>query len=255
MRKKTFFTFLVILVFPLTIFTLTGEGTSSTTSMDTVDPEVTVNYPNGGEELYIGDPADITWSATDYGLALNPMKISHSEDNGGNYTILDSLEVNDGIYNWMIPSITSYANLIKILAEDSFGNIGEDISNEVFSITNVPPTHPTDVSIHLSSGTDAVISWFGVDADIYGTPITVDGYIVLYNETTHEDSATFLASTDNATTTYTDVGVAGINDRMFYQVVAFKDYRGIMGRLLSEINDPNGKRNKLSWRELKRRFK
>ena len=66
MQNKIVFVLFAIMVIPLTIFALTGEGTSASTEMDTVDPEVTVNYPNGGEDLYIGDTADITWTATDF---------------------------------------------------------------------------------------------------------------------------------------------------------------------------------------------
>ena len=122
MQNKIVSVMLAIMVIPLAIFALTGEGTSGSVTMDTVDPEVTVNFPNGGEELYIGDSADITWSATDFGLSANPIKISYSDNNGNNYSVLDSLETNDGIYNWALPSTICYTNLIKIFAEDNFGN-------------------------------------------------------------------------------------------------------------------------------------
>lgn len=262
--KKIGLVLLAFMLLPFIIFALTGEGTSGPVTMDTVDPEVTVNYPNGGEELYIGDSADITWGATDFGLAANPIKISYSSDNGNDFDILDSLEVNDGIYYWELPSITSYANLIKIYAEDNFGNVGVDSSNSVFSITYVPPAPPQNVNVDLSNNIDAVITWTAVDTTIFGTSIAVDGYIILYNETAYEDSLHcyyFLAATNSATTTYTHLRVAEFRDQMFYKVVAYKDFRGNIEIILAEVGRQNNflynelTMNRLSWNELKRRFK
>ena len=262
MQNKIVLVVLVIMVIPLAIFALTGEGTSASTTLDMVDPEVTVNYPNGGEELYIGDTADITWIATDFGLAANPIKISYSDDNGNNYEVLDSLEANDGTYNWALPSVICYDNLIKVSAEDNFGNIGVDVSNSVFSITYVPPAPPENVTVDLSNNIDAVISWSEVDTTIFGNPIAVDGYIVLYNETAYEDSMQcyyFLGATDSSTTTYTHYRVAEFRDQMFYKVVAYKDYRGNITEILSSLpkryNLMNTTDKKLPWAELQRRFK
>jgi len=280
MKKKIGFVVWAFMVIPLAIFALTGEGTSGALTMDMVDPEVTVNYPNGGEELYIGDSADVTWSATDFGLATNPIKLSYSDNNGNNYAVLDSLEANDGIYNWILPSTVCYTNLIKIFAEDNFGNIGEDVSDAVFSITYVSPAPPENVTVDLSNEIDAVISWSEVDTTIFGTPIAVDGYIVLYNETAYEDSMQcyyFLGATDSTTTTYTHYRVAEFRDQMFYKVVAYKDYRGNITKILASLTLANGykpsqwsvdKRQSdllfgrsidhsegITWSELKRRFK
>jgi hypothetical protein len=252
------------MVIPLAIFALTGEGTSGSAAMDTVEPEVTVNYPNGGEELYIGDSAYILWNATDFGLAANPIKILYSDDNGNNYAVLDSLEANDGTYYWELPSTISYTNLIKIFAEDNFGNIGADSSNAVFSITYVPPAPPENVTIDLSNEIDAVISWTEVDTTIFGTPIEVDGYIVLYNETAYEDSMQcyyFLGATNSSITTYTHYRVAEFRNQMFYKVIAYKDYRGNISNILAEISTQNNPMNiaftkdRLKWNELQRRFK
>ncbi len=253
MQNKIVLIMFAIMVIPLTLFALRGEGTSDSTIMDTVNPEVTVNYPNGGEELYIGDSADITWSVTDFGLAANPIKISYSDNNGNDYSVLDSLELNDSTYNWMLPSIICYTNLIKIDAEDNFGNIGEDISDAVFSITYIPPAPPENVTVDLSNEIDAVISWTEVDTTIFGNPIAIDGYIVLYNETAFEDSTNcyyFLAATNSTITTFTHFRVAEFRDQMFYKVLAYKDYRGEISRILANL--PN---KKIKWSELQRRFK
>jgi len=264
--KRIGLVFLPFIILPLSIFALVGEGTYGSFTMDTVNPEVTVNSPNGGEELYIGDSHNIIWNATDYELATNSVTILYSSNNGNDYDILDSLEVNDGTYSWELPSITSLVNLVKIKTEDNFGNIGEDISNAVFSIIyeGVPPAPPESIIIDISNEIDAIITWTEVDTTINGNPIAIDGYIVLYNETVCEDSINcyyFLAATNSATTSYTHLRVAEFRDQMFYIVVAYKDYRGNIERTLTEIANPNNflfdelEINRLSWNELKRRFK
>ena len=245
--------FIILSILALPVFALIGEGVSPCSTIDTVLPEVTLTYPNGGEELYISDTADITWTVTDFGLAANPITISYSDNNGQDYSELSSLEANDGTYNWELPSIICYNNLIKIFAEDSFGNVGADSSNAVFSITYVPPATPTNVNVDLTNEIDAVITWAEVDTTIFGTPIEVDGYIVLYNETAYEDTMHcyyYLANTDNETTTYTHFGVSRFRDQMYYKVVAYKDYRGDMNNILTNLP-----KEKLTWAELQRRFK
>jgi len=109
-----------------------------------------------------------------------------------------------------------------------------------------------------------VISWTDVDTTIFGTPITVDGYIVLYNETAYEDSMQcyyFLGATDSTTITYTHFRVAEFRDQMFYKVVAYKDYRGNISNILAEISKQNNTMNvdftkdRIKWNELQRRIK
>ena len=262
MQNKIVFVMFAIMVIPLAIFALTGEGTSGSATLDTVDPEVMVNYPNGGEELYIGDSADITWSATDFGILANSITISYSSDNGTNYGELASLEANDGTYYWELPSVISYSSLIKIIAEDNFGNVGEDVSDNVFSLTYAPLAAPVWVDIDISDNIDAVITWAEVDTTIVGNSITIDGYIVLYNKTAYEDTLQcyyYLANTNIATTNYTHQGVARFRDQMFYKVVAYKDYRGNINSILANLPKQNNfmsrRNDKLSWTELQRMFK
>jgi len=255
-RQIIMYSVLLIMVLPL--FSLIGEGLSGPVIMDMVEPEIIVNYPNGGEELYIGDSADITWSATDYGLAENPITIYYSSNSGFDYSLLSSLEQNDGIYNWQLPSVVSYNNLIKIFAEDDFGNVSADSTDTFFSINYVPPAIPGNLTIDTSNGIDVILNWAVVDTTILGTPIIVDGYIVLYNETAYEDSLQcyyFLAYSTN--TSYTHQHVAEFRQQMYYHVVAFKDYRGEMRELLLDITKQNNRNSisKIIWKELKRRFR
>lgn len=252
MRRLPLFSFLFFLL--QNSVCLVGEGSSGPVTMDTVSPEVMVTYPNGGENLYIGSSIDITWSASDFSLSPNPIYIYHRLTNGSEYNLLFDAELNDGICNWLLPSSVSEQNLIKIIAQDQFGNASADSSDAVFSISYVPPATPESLTIDTSNGIDAILNWAAVDTTIFGSPITVDGYFVLYNESAYEDSLQcyyFLAFTTE--TTYTHQHVAEFREQMYYQVIAYKDYDRKITDFLAEIKEKPAP--KLSWDELKRRFR
>ena len=65
-----------------------------------------------------------------------------------------------------------------------------------------------------------VISWTGVDTTIYGTPITVDYYVVYKSSNPYGEYA-LLDTTSN--TTYIHYGGASSNEKMFYVVRSFVD--------------------------------
>ena len=249
---KIFMLMLLALTFiHINVFALTGEGISDSVILDTVNPQVTVNYPNGNENFYAGDSIAITWNATDFSLTGNPIKIYHSNDSGINYTELANSEANDGTYHWEIPSTVSNTNLIKIDVADAFGNVGTDLSDGLFTISYAPPATPSNVSVDLSNNLDAVITWTAVDSTIFGNPIAVDGYIVLYNEIPYEDathSYQYLDYTNN--TTYIHNGALESNTQIFYKIVAYKDYRENIKSVLKDLSN-----TEIKWSDLQRRFK
>ncbi len=145
---------------------------------------------------------------------------------------------------------------LKLAAIDNFGNSGEGMSAEAFAISYVPPAAPTFVNVDLSDEINAVITWANVDTTIFGTPITVDGYIVLYNETPYENEMQyyyFLGATNSGVTTYTHQRVAEFREQMYYKIVAYKDYRGNMKNMLAELTAQADK-NALTWKEVKGRL-
>ena len=111
----------------------------------------------------------------------------------------------------------------------------------------VPPAPPTGVQISIDS-VNAVITWNPVDTTIYGTPITPDGYIVLYNETPYEDDQYFYYLDFTPDTTYTHTYVAQYRDQMYYKVVAVKNYRCDLVDILANISKD---RNNITWFEIK----
>lgn len=105
-------------------------------------PEVTVNYPNGGELFAQSEALDITWNAEDVRLIDLPVSIYYCTDYPiATWNLIASGEANDGIYHWTTPAVDSDECRIRVVAEDSQAQNGEDVSDTDFTIgdPNEPP--------------------------------------------------------------------------------------------------------------------
>ena len=114
----------------------------------------------------------------------------------------------------------------------------------------VPPAAVGAPAVQIL-GNDAIITWEAVTETIYGSPITPDGYIVLYNETPYEDANYYYFLNFVPETSYTHTFVALFRPSMFYRVVAVKFYRE------SEREAVAGPRNgedRITWKVLKERM-
>jgi PKD repeat protein len=115
----------------------------------------------------------------------------------------------------------------------------------------VPPETVDAVSVTIS-GYDAHISWEEVTQTIYGSPITPDCYIVLYNETPYEDEQFYYYLTFTDALSAVHSGVARFRGEMFYRIVAVKFERGMEEHVLSSL----GRREQaLRWGELREMLK
>lgn len=230
------------------ILALASYTDSGLLSLDTVAPEVELLSPAGGEEWYMGDTHDIIWTASDFSLPANPVSLLYSGNNGVEYLPIASEIANTGSYAWPMPSTQSYNSRVRIVVVDGFGNQSM-ASSPLFAITYVPPAAPENVSVDISNAVNAVINWDAVSQTIYGTPITPDGYIVLYNESPYEHDEHFYYFLWNVTsgTTFTHPWVAQFRPQMYYRVVAYKDYDGRMAAILSNSRAAQP----LSWAEIK----
>jgi hypothetical protein len=242
----------VLFMFGSGLMALTGFGTSAPVINDTVDPTLSITVPNGGEAWYIGDTNDITWTAEDTNLTPNTINISYSTG-GTEYLPLAENIANSGSWPWLMPEVQSYSVRVKISALDDFGNLGEKVSG-TFSITYVPPAAPENLSVDISNNVDAVITWDPVTQTIYGTPITPDGYIVLYNESPYEYDEHFYYFLWDVTsgTTFTHPRVAQHRDQMYYRVVAYKDYENRLANIFAAAKA--NPQNKLSLEDIKTLF-
>lgn len=237
----------ILFMFGSGLMALSSTTNSAPFTLDTVEPEINIITPNGGEAWYIGDTNDITWSIEESNLTSNTINISYLLG-GTEYLPLAENIANSGSWPWLMPEVQSYSARVKITALDDFGNLGEKVSG-TFSITYVPPAAPENMNVDISNNIDAVIAWDPVTQTIYSTPITPDGYIVLYNETPYEDDQFYYFLGRSYTTTYTHHDVAEFRDQMFYRVLAYKNYRGDVDNVLNNmLANPDAK---ISLAELK----
>jgi hypothetical protein len=140
--------------------------------IDSVPPEVTVLYPNGGEVVF-GEIA-IQWTAFD-NLTTNlngTIDIEYSANNGSSWIVLASQQDNTGIYLWnttTVPDGNKY--LIKVNATDEFFNTGSDSSNATFSIGNHLPAVP-QISGPSQGGSGISFNFTAVASDPEGDQIS-----------------------------------------------------------------------------------
>ncbi|MFC1574292.1 FlgD immunoglobulin-like domain containing protein, partial [Candidatus Latescibacterota bacterium] len=91
--------------------------------------DITVTYPNGGEELLIGNNYEITWSQEN----VENVKLEYSTDNGSSWTeIIASTDASAGSYEWTVPSAAS--TNCKVSITDITDASITDQSDGVFSI-------------------------------------------------------------------------------------------------------------------------
>lgn len=232
---KTAMLLCILFMFGSGLMALTGYCTTAPVINDTVDPSLSITAPNGGEAWYFGDTNDIIWTASDTNLSPNSVYLWYSMNGGTNYIPLAEAIANSGNYPWEMPSVQSYNAKVRMKVSDSFGNFTQKASASAFTITYVPPQAPEGVNVDTTNGIDAILTWQPVTQTIYNTPITPDGYIVLYNESPNEHDEHFYYYLWDVTsgTSFTHGGVMRRRGEMFYRVVAYKDYDGRMASILS----------------------
>ena len=100
---------------------------------ETTPPTVRLITPNGGENLYITQNYNITWTATDdSAVAGNGISILYTT--GETYIPIATNITNSGTYCWTVPSLITTEAKVKVVAVDILGNTASDESDGFFSI-------------------------------------------------------------------------------------------------------------------------
>ncbi|MFA6170975.1 MAG: Ig-like domain-containing protein [Patescibacteria group bacterium] len=135
------------------------------TVVDTTDPVIAVNSPNGGETWDEGSTHTLTWTATDNvtSSANILVTLDYSTDGSATWHNIVTNTSNSGGHPWTIPAGANSTNVfIRATATDAAGNTGSDMSNTAFNIA-VPVAYPDPIctgpvagvytcTISLSSG-------------------------------------------------------------------------------------------------------
>ncbi|MEW5766299.1 MAG: Ig-like domain-containing protein [bacterium] len=153
-------------------------------------PVVTLTYPNGGEKLR---GTEIRWQASDEdGQALS-IDISYSSNGGASWIFIGQGEANDGVKAWDTTAVLDGNNyLVKVKATDTTGLSGEDTSDAVFMIDNLPCTPVVAVTWPGQGQTVSdtlTITWNASDTDGDALKITL--------EYSHDGGATWHTIAEN----------------------------------------------------------
>ncbi|MBN2619514.1 T9SS type A sorting domain-containing protein [candidate division WOR-3 bacterium] len=133
---------------------------------DLIEPEVTVIAPNGSEIWDIGAFETIEWSASD-NAGVDSVSIYYSTNNGSDWITIATNEPNDSSYDWQVPPTPSTQCLVRVIAYDGFPNVGEDVSDNVFTIRDaeapqVTVIHPNGGEVYFVNDVDT-IKWSASD--------------------------------------------------------------------------------------------
>ncbi len=132
----------------------TGTGTRSqagvvyilpSTAVINQSPTVTVTAPDGEETLQVGQPFDITWTASDPNgdATIKRFDVRLSTDGGANFnfTLAPNVGGNDRKFTWTVPAgSNTVQGRIRVIATDNQGATAQDDSNANFTITDAGVT-------------------------------------------------------------------------------------------------------------------
>jgi hypothetical protein len=115
--------------------------------------------PKQGDEFNVGDNLSITWNSK---ISTGYVKILISTNGGNNFTFITDQTVNNGIYNWIIPEISSTNCVISIepINQTDKGNWQglftihsppASLKGQVIDITNSNPISGVKIDINTNS--------------------------------------------------------------------------------------------------------
>jgi len=149
--------------------TKTGEVLiveSAAMTFDAKTPVVEVLVPNGGESAGHATPLEVGWSAADETLTEAPVSVFLLTETGTVSFTLAAMIANTGNESFNLPVEAVGQSKISITATDAFGNVGEDMSNDFFTITCQPPQ---ELTVQQLTETTAIVVWSAT-----GTGVTYD---------------------------------------------------------------------------------
>ena len=114
-----------------------GQEELHTVSISTNDPEIKIDYPNGGESL--SGMVTIQWEASDADQDSLSYDVLYSRDKGSNWSVL-ALNLTTSTYVWNTDeSPGSDTAIIKVIVSDG-ANSSYDESDSAFSVVTKDPT-------------------------------------------------------------------------------------------------------------------
>ena len=99
---------------------LASPASFSFNTSDAPIPAVTLDSPQGGEVWMTGSHHDILWTASGGTGSLTILLEYSTTGPNGTWTTIASNESNDGLYDWLVPNISSADCYIRVTVTDGF---------------------------------------------------------------------------------------------------------------------------------------
>lgn len=128
------------------------SGESAIFTMDTKDPVLALESPNGGGIYSYLEPLNVTWSAFDDTFQAGPVSLGISSEAGGAVNWLSLNIPNSGSSNVDPPDIPTLFGKAHIYAVDAFGNSAEDMSDDYFELVETIIPLAAEFSADITEG-------------------------------------------------------------------------------------------------------
>ena len=121
------------------VITLYGTGQIGPMKIDGIKGKIILAFPSGDERLLAGTVQTIIWSA---GEELEFVKIEYSTNNGSTYRTIANQVLNNGRYDWVVPSDISSNCLIRITESEGRPLIAPEMISFGFTFKVSDPQAP-----------------------------------------------------------------------------------------------------------------
>jgi len=126
---------------------------------DNTPPTVSLLTPTAGEKLGIGSGLKITWLAED-NVFVSGVDLFYSTNNGSSWSTISGSEINDGVYDWIVPNEPSNQVGLRLVVEDAV-SLKDTIEVMEMSINIEYPT-----VINITPDPSENLSWLGRDSGV-----------------------------------------------------------------------------------------
>ncbi len=141
-------------------------------TVDSTAPALSLTSLNSGSYRG-GSTQNITWTTADAGagLAVNPIKLEYSSDNGTTWNTIVAATANASPYAWILPVIDNTQVLVRISSTDTVGNTNTAVSSSAWTIDSQVPIL-SSVIINdgaIYAGTSTLAMKVGVSDNLSGS--------------------------------------------------------------------------------------
>jgi len=160
-----------------------SSGDVACSSIDFIEPEVSIIQPKAGEIIETGSTYTISWSSSD-NIGITSQEIRLSTDGGVTFptTIASGLGPTIQSFDWLLPTdLTTTKARIKIIVRDTAGNQTEDQNrgNFIIAATALPAAavetiYEYDALNQLSKSNSPDVFTFNYTYDALGNRLTFD---------------------------------------------------------------------------------